>query len=207
MVSSPWPKANAKRDSSNKGSLGNFNGTDKFRSRFRSFMRSEQVFTVEVFCSCNSIVAFTTNWKFWCCCIHCLFGVNECQWLVYTHTFPFIPTWCYLIVSHTCITFLLTQCTIHTRLVTMSASLHTQTVLHSLYYSSPNTRVWFLNIWYTSLTSVHSNLEYRLAILTESFSPLRSILHNLSCWSPKQKSTSIDTQHNSMTSVALHNII
>ena len=42
---------------------------------------------------CNSIVAFTTNWKFWCCCIHCLFGVNECQWLVYTHTFPFIPTW------------------------------------------------------------------------------------------------------------------
>ena len=46
-------------------------------------------------CYCNSIVAFTTNWKFWCCCIHCLFGVNECQWLVYTHTFPFIPTWYY----------------------------------------------------------------------------------------------------------------
>ena len=42
---------------------------------------------------CNSIVVFTTNWKFWCCCIHCLFSVNECQWLVYTHTFPFIPTW------------------------------------------------------------------------------------------------------------------
>ena len=36
-------------------------------------------------------------------------------------------------------------------------------------------------------TSVHSNLEHRLAILTESFSPLRSVLHNLSCWSPKQK--------------------
>ena len=28
---------------------------------------------------CNSIVVFTTNWKFWCCCIHCLFSVNECQ--------------------------------------------------------------------------------------------------------------------------------
>ena len=36
-------------------------------------------------------------------------------------------------------------------------------------------------------TSVHSNLEYGLAILTESFSPLRSVLHNLSCWSPNQK--------------------
>ena len=40
---------------------------------------------------CNSIVVFTTYWKFWCCNIHCLFGVNECQWFVYTHTFPFIP--------------------------------------------------------------------------------------------------------------------
>ena len=28
-------------------------------------------------------------------------------------------------------------------------------------------------------TSVHSNLEHELAILTESFSPLRSVLHNL----------------------------
>ena len=36
-------------------------------------------------------------------------------------------------------------------------------------------------------TSVHSNLECGLAILTESFSLLRSVLHNLSCWSPKQK--------------------
>ena len=39
----------------------------------------------------------------------------------------------------------------------------------------------------TSLTSVHSNLEHGLVILTECFSPLRSVLHNLSCWSPKQK--------------------
>ena len=36
-------------------------------------------------------------------------------------------------------------------------------------------------------TSIHSNLEHGLAILTESFSPLRSVLHNLSCLSPKQK--------------------
>ena len=35
-------------------------------------------------------------------------------------------------------------------------------------------------------TSVHSNLECGLAILTESFSLLRSVLHSLSCWSPKQ---------------------
>ena len=62
---------------------------------------------------CSSIVVFTTNWKFWCCCIHCLFGVNECQWLVCTHTFPFIPNWCYLIISNTRITFPLTQCSIH----------------------------------------------------------------------------------------------
>ena len=38
-------------------------------------------------------------------------------------------------------------------------------------------------------TSVVNNLEHGLVILTESFSPLRSVLHNLSCWSPKQKYT------------------
>ena len=42
-----------------------------------------------------------------------------------------------------------------------------------------------LDIFYTSLTSVLSNLEHGLAILTESFSP--SELHKLPCWSPKQK--------------------
>ena len=95
----------------------------------------------------------------------------------------------------------------NTRLVIMSASLCTQTGLHCLIIQVLNTRVWFLNIQYTSLTSVHSNLEHGLAILTESFSPLKSELHNHPCWSPHQKSTSIDTQYNSMTSVALHNII
>ena len=35
--------------------------------------------------------------------------------------------------------------------------------------------------------SVVNNLERGLAILTESFSPLRSVLHNMSFWSPKQK--------------------
>ena len=38
-----------------------------------------------------------------------------------------------------------------------------------------------------SFTSVQSNLEHGLVILTESFSLLRSVLHNLSCWSPMQK--------------------
>ena len=60
-----------------------------------------------------TVVAFTTYWKCWRCCIHCLFGVNEYQWLVYTHTLPFIPTWYYFMIPNTCITFLLTQCSIH----------------------------------------------------------------------------------------------
>ena len=55
----------------------------------------------------------------------------------------------------------------------MSVSLHTQTGLHCLIIQVINIRVWFLNIWNTSLTSVHSNLEHGLAILTESFSPLK----------------------------------
>ena len=156
--------------------------------------------------SCNSIVVFTTYWKFWCCCIHCLFGADECQWLVFTHTFLIIPTGHYfqIHISHFC---WLDGQFMNTRLVTMSASLCTQTGLHCLIIQVLHIRVWFLNIWYTSPTSVHSNLEHRLAILTESFSPLISVLHNLSCWSPNQKSTSIDTQYNSLTSVTLHNII
>ena len=154
---------------------------------------------------------FTTNWKFWYCCTHCLFGVNECQWLVCTHTFPFIPNWCYLIISmipQYLLSFhwLYAQ-SMNSRLAMMSASLRTQTGLHCLIIQVLHTRVWFLNIRYTSLTSVHSNLEHGLAILTESFSPLRSVLHNLSFWSLKQKSTSIDTQYNFLTSVAFCNTI
>ena len=34
------------------------------------------------------------------CCIHCSFSVNECQWLVYTHTFPFSQTWYYLMIPN-----------------------------------------------------------------------------------------------------------
>ena len=152
-----------------------------------------------------TVIAFTTYWKFWCCCIHCLFGVNECQWLVYTHTFPFIPTWCYLMVSNTYITFLLTQCTIHQYKTDNDVSEFTHSNWITLsYYSSPTHKILILNIQYTSFTSVYSNSEHGLAILTESFCPLRSVLHNLSCWSPKWKSTSIDTQYNFLTSVALH---
>ena len=36
-------------------------------------------------------------------------------------------------------------------------------------------------------TSVCNNLEHGLVTLTENFSPLESELHNLPCWSPKQK--------------------
>ena len=58
------------------------------------------------------------------------------------------------------------------RPVTTSASLHTQTGLHCLAIQVLNTRVCFIIIWYTSLTSVHYNLGHGLAIVTESFTVL-----------------------------------
>ena len=77
-----------------------------------------------------TVVDFTTYWKFQCWCIHCLFSVNECQWLVYTHTSPFIQTWYCLLIPNICITFewLFVQFTnSKRRLVTMSVSLCTRT--------------------------------------------------------------------------------
>ena len=56
----------------------------------------------------------------------------------------------------------------------MSVSLCTQTGLHHHTIQVLNIRVCFLNILYASLTSIHSNLEHGLAILTESFSIGRS---------------------------------
>ena len=70
------------------------------------------------------------------------------------------------------------------RFVTMSVSLCTRTVLHCLIIQVLNIKSLFPK--YFSHFCNH-NLEHGLAILTESFSPLRSSLHNLSCWSPKQK--------------------
>ena len=70
------------------------------------------------------------------------------------------------------------------RLVTTSASLRTQTGLHSLILQVLNTGVCFLNV---SLSSVCNNLEHGLATSTESPSPLKSELHNPPCRSPKQK--------------------
>ena len=58
------------------------------------------------------------------------------------------------------------------RLVTVSASLHTQTGLQCLTIQVLNTKVCFIDIWCTSLTSVYYNLEHMLAIVTESFSPV-----------------------------------
>ena len=84
-----------------------------------------------------------------------------------------------------CITFnLLFVWITEQRLVMMSVSLCTQTRLHCLIIQALNIRVCFPNIWYTSVTFVHSNLGNGLAILTESFSPLKSELHNFPCWSP-----------------------
>ena len=97
-------------------------------------------------------------------------------------SYPHLFQTCY---SKIYVMFPLTQCTIHEYKTGNNVSKFTHSSWITLsYYSSPNTRVWFLNI---SFTSVHSNLEHGSAILTESFSPLRSVLHNLPCWSPKQK--------------------
>ena len=75
---------------------------------------------------------------------------------------------------------------LESRLVTMSVSLRTQTVSCCLTIQVLNTRVCFLNLILTCLTPIHSNLEHGLVIPTESLNPLRSVLHNLPCWSPKQ---------------------
>ena len=56
------------------------------------------------------------------------------------------------------------------RPVMMSVSLYTQTGLHGLIIQVLNARVYY--IWYTSLTSIHYNLEQGLAIVIESFNPL-----------------------------------
>ena len=53
----------------------------------------------------------------------------------------------------------------------MSASLHPQTGLRHLTIQVLNTRVWFLDIWYTPVTSIDYNLEHGVAIITESFRP------------------------------------
>ena len=83
-------------------------------------------------------VAFTTYWKSWCCCTHCLFGVNECQWLVCSHMFPFIPTWYYLMIPNTCITFLLIRCSIHKYMTGNNVSEFTHSNWITLsYYPSP----------------------------------------------------------------------
>ena len=59
------------------------------------------------------------------------------------------------------------------RLVMMSASLCTQTGLCCLTSHILNIRVcFFIDFWYTSLTSVQHNLECGLAIVTENFSQL-----------------------------------
>ena len=63
----------------------------------------------------------------------------------------------------------------------MSASLCTQTVLCCLIIQVLNIKSLCPKMFDTiPFTSVHSNLEHGLVILTESFSPLRSVLHNLS---------------------------
>ena len=89
------------------------------------------------------------------------FVVTESKQLVYTHTLPFIPNWLWINILQ-----------IQSRLVTMSASLCTQTGYPNPTIQILNIRVYFIDIWCTSLTSVQYNLEHGLAIITESFSPV-----------------------------------
>ena len=110
----------------------------------------------------------------------------------YLHTYnQFIPTWCYLKIPKIYVT--LNNSWGNTvipsqRLATMSVSLRTQTVLCCRIIQVLNIKSLLPKCLIQSpFTSIHSNLEHGLAILTERFSPLRSVLHNLSCWSPKQK--------------------
>ena len=52
------------------------------------------------------------------------------------------------------------------RLVKLSVSLRTQTILHCLIVQVLNPGVYFIDSWYTPFTSIHCHLEYWLAILT-----------------------------------------
>ena len=111
-----------------------------------------------------------------------IFRLIRIQRLVYPLTLSFIPNMILfkrfphksITLNHSLSDLIISS----QRLVTMSVSLCTQTRQPNLSVQVLNIRVNFLNV---SLTSVHSNLEHGLAILTESFSPLRSVLQNLSC--------------------------
>ena len=73
------------------------------------------------------------------------------------------------------------------RPVTLSVSLHTQ-LDYAVHYSSPKHKSLFPKcLIHFSYTSVHSNLEHGFVILTESFSPLWSELHNPFCRHPNEK--------------------
>ena len=77
------------------------------------------------------------------------------------------------------ITFPLTLCTIHEYKTGNDVSEFTHSNWITLsYYSSPTHKS---PIPKYLIHFFHCNLEHELAILTESFSPLRSVLHNLSC--------------------------
>ena len=71
------------------------------------------------------------------------------------------------------------------RLVTTSARLRALKLDYAvLFFQVLNIKSLLPN---GSVTSVCNNLEHGLVTLTESLRALRSVLHNLPCWSPKQK--------------------
>ena len=66
------------------------------------------------------------------------------------------------------------------RLVTISVSLCTQTGSHYLTIQVLNTIVCFIVVWYSSVTSVHNNLEHGLVIVTYLISFIYMSTHKAS---------------------------
>ena len=79
--------------------------------------------------------------------------------------------------------FPLTLCTIHEYKAGNNVSKFMHSNCITLSYNSSPKHNESASLMFNTLpfTSVVNNLERGLAILTESFSPLRSVLHNLSC--------------------------
>ena len=97
------------------------------------------------------------------------------QFPVIDKSFDYIFNTCFISLDPKTYYIASTPCTVlqsKISQVTISVSLHTQTGLCHLIIQGLNIRVYFIDIWYTSLTSVHYNLEHGLVIVTESFNLL-----------------------------------
>ena len=109
--------------------------------------------------------------------------------IICTLTLPFIPNiikWFQIQVSYR-ITLLSNIVIPSQRLVTMSVSLRTPTVLHCLIIQVLNIKSLLpkYSMHFSVITSVHSNLEHGLAILTEWKTVENSIVDGLNGLKPR----------------------